>query len=146
MASGTQSTLWPGTGLGPYPIEYRKHVGRAEQPIGLVQREGRSVKEFEVTLGKRDPPWVASAGCDREGPSHDDFGDFIDGNVSPCRCSVPISVSPALAGTMSRGVEDYATATPELAPGWLGLSVLYSESKDTLLRIPRLIHPGFSCR
>ena len=147
MASRTQSRLWLGTGLGTYPLEYRKHVGRAEQPIGLVEREVRSVKEFEVTLGKSDPllitlgkpapPWVASAGCDHEVPDNDYFGDFIDGKVLPSRCSGLISASPANVGAMSRSVEDFATANPELTPGWLGLSVSPSELKDTLLSIPQ---------
>ena len=127
MASRTQSRLWLGTGLGTYPIEYRKHIGRAEQPIGLVERKVGSVKEFEVALGKSDPPWVASAGCDHEAPSHDYFGDFIDGKVWQCRCSGLISASPANVGAISRGVVD--SATPEFTREWPGLSVSPSESK-----------------
>lgn len=36
MGTRTQSQLWLGSGLGTYPIEYRKYVGRTEQPIRLV--------------------------------------------------------------------------------------------------------------
>ncbi len=111
MASQTQSRLWVGTGLGTYPLEYRKHLGRAEQPIALVNREGSDVKPMEVTLGKgdpllitlgtSDPTWVASAGCD-----HD-------------------------VEARSHGVEDSATATQAaLMRGWLGLSFLPSETKN----------------
>jgi hypothetical protein len=37
MIGSSNSKLWLGSGLGTYPLEFRKKAGRPEQPIGLVK-------------------------------------------------------------------------------------------------------------
>ncbi len=53
IASRTQSQLWLGSGLGTYPIVYRKYAGLSEQPIGLVQPTDMQRPALRLVAGEK---------------------------------------------------------------------------------------------
>ncbi len=55
MGTRTPIQLLIGSGLGTYPIEYRKHVGRVEQPISLVELTNSELDQSRSDL-KDSPP------------------------------------------------------------------------------------------
>jgi hypothetical protein len=77
MIGSTNAKLWVGSGLGTYPLEFRRKVGRPEQPIGLVKSAdmtgvrlvaGEAIFAAQLVSPKAPLPWEIDLTLRRSSP------------------------------------------------------------------------------